>query len=174
MVSDAGFSQVDEHAAGLALQRVRQTQQRERAMQGIAHLLCSRSSLQQSYTDGSLWEAASKPFAPLPLAALQPKIKVKGYCAVPALGISLQLVSALSSWAHQVGLSLWRTVSADSFSGKEPCLSQVVMPTCMQLWCRQLLWEELCLRQVVKFTCMQLCSACVKPSVGLACAHHMH
>ena len=76
LVSQAGFSQVDERAASLTLQRARQTLQGHRGMQSIAELLCSHSSLQQSYTDGNLWEAASKPFVPLPLAALQPKIKV--------------------------------------------------------------------------------------------------
>lgn len=77
MVSDAGFSQVDERAASIALQRARQTQQGHRGMQSIAELLCNRSSLQQSYTDGNLWEAACKPFVPLPLSALQPKVKVR-------------------------------------------------------------------------------------------------
>ena len=77
MVSEAGFSQVDERAASLTLQRARQTQAGQRGMQSIAELLCSQSSMQQMYTDGNLWEAASKPFVPLPLAALQPKIKVR-------------------------------------------------------------------------------------------------
>lgn len=77
MVSEAAFSQVDERAASLTLQRGRQTQQGHR---GIAELLCSQSSLPQSYPQGNLWEAASKPFAPLPLAALQPKIKVGLLC----------------------------------------------------------------------------------------------
>lgn len=76
MVSDAAFSQVDEQAASIALQRVRQTQQGQQGMQGIAELLCRHSSLGQSYTDGDLWEAAAKPFLPLPLVALQPKIQV--------------------------------------------------------------------------------------------------
>ena len=77
MVREAGFSQIDERAASLTLQRARQTQQGHLGMQSIAELLCSQSSMQQSYTDGNLWEAASKPFVPLPLAALQPKIKVR-------------------------------------------------------------------------------------------------
>ena len=77
LVSEASFSQVDERAASLTLQRARQTQQGHRCMQSIAELLCSQSSMQQSYTDGNLWEAACKPFVPLPLAALQPKMKVR-------------------------------------------------------------------------------------------------
>lgn len=80
MVSEAGFSQVDERAASLTLQRARQTQQGHHGMQSIAELLCSQSSMQQSHTDGNLWEAAAKPFVPLPLAALQPKIKVGPRC----------------------------------------------------------------------------------------------
>lgn len=78
LVSETGFSQVDERAAGLTLQRARQTQQGHRGMQSIAELLCSQSSMQQSFTDGNLWEAACKLFLPLPLAALQPKIKAAG------------------------------------------------------------------------------------------------
>ena len=77
MVSDAAFSQVDEDVAGIALHKLRQMQHGHGGMQSIAELLCSHSSLQQSYTEGNLWEAAVKPFLPLPLSALQPKIKVR-------------------------------------------------------------------------------------------------
>ena len=80
MVSEAGFTPVDERAASLTLQRARQPQQGHRSMQSMAELLCSQSSMQQSYTDGNLWEAACKPFVPLSLAALQPKIKVGPRC----------------------------------------------------------------------------------------------
>lgn len=85
MVSEAAFSQADDRAASLTLQRCRQMQQGQRGMQSIAELLCSQSSLQQSYPQGNLWEAASKPFVPLPLAALQPKIKVGLLCCASTL-----------------------------------------------------------------------------------------
>lgn len=77
LVSEAGFSEVDERAASLTLQRARQTQQGQRGIQSIAELLCTHSTLQQSSTDGNLWDVVAKPFVPLPLAALQPKIKVR-------------------------------------------------------------------------------------------------
>ncbi len=75
-VSEAMFSQMDEQSSEVALQQLRQSQQGRNSLQSMAELLCSQPGLQQAYTDDNLWDAAVKPFVPLPLASLQPKIKV--------------------------------------------------------------------------------------------------
>lgn len=79
LVNEAAFSQADEQAAGFALQQIRQSQQGHKSLQSMAELLCNQTGLQQAHKDGSLWDAAVKPFVPLPLAVLQPNIRVSSY-----------------------------------------------------------------------------------------------
>ncbi len=76
LVSEAGFSQADEQSSQAALQQLRQSHVSDKSLQSMAELLCSSPQQQQTGTNGSLWDAAVKPFVPLPLASLQPKIKV--------------------------------------------------------------------------------------------------
>ncbi len=76
LVSEAGFTQADEQSSQAALQQLRQSQVGDNSLQSMAELLCSSSQQQQTGTNSSLWDAAVKPFVPLPLASLQPKIKV--------------------------------------------------------------------------------------------------
>ncbi len=76
LVSEAGFTRADEQSSQATLQQLRQSQVGDNSLQSMAELLCSSSQQQQTGTNASLWDAAVKPFVPLPLASLQPKIKV--------------------------------------------------------------------------------------------------
>lgn len=81
LVDPAPFTEAQEQAAALALQRLGIFAEPNKGVQAaMAQLLCDQPRLQQAYQGDGLREAAAKPFVPLPVASLQPRIKVNVCC----------------------------------------------------------------------------------------------
>ena len=76
LANQAPFSPTDEASAVRTLQRLRQTQRGRDSFHSMANLVSSHSHISSAYTDSRLWADADKPFLPLSLAVLQPKLKV--------------------------------------------------------------------------------------------------
>lgn len=104
LVSEAEFAQADEQSSTVVLQQLRQSQHGHDGLHSMAELLCGSAGQPWVDTDGSMRDAAVKPFVPLPLTALQPKIKVSrhthgwlSYAATPPCCMPTQLHCILAS-----------------------------------------------------------------------------
>ena len=77
LVDATAATEAQEQTAALALQRLGIFAEGGRGVQAaMAQLVCDQPRLQQAYQGDGLREAAAKPFVPLPVASLQPRIKV--------------------------------------------------------------------------------------------------
>lgn len=77
LVASTPFNESQEQAAATALQQLGGMFAPGKGVQAaMAQLVCDQPRLQQAYQGDGLREAAAKPFLPLPIASLQPRIKV--------------------------------------------------------------------------------------------------
>ena len=76
VVDGTAASEAQEQAAALALQQLGIFAEGKGVQAAMAQLVCDQPRLQQAYQADGLREAAAKPFVPLPVASLQPRIKV--------------------------------------------------------------------------------------------------
>lgn len=96
------FSEAEEQTAALALQQLGILAHGKGVQAAMAQLVCDQPRLQQAYQGDGLREAAAKPFLPLPIAALQPRIKVQSTGCDNMLVVTICFLSpcplATSKW----------------------------------------------------------------------------